>query len=315
MAITITRGINEVISDCHKFLGRSDNATGDSTRKLVKSLQELTILNYESIPSHLSLKIKDLLRLIWNHPILLEDCILVSGIIFAKLSFSKSLPPFNSYENICELAGLQELIHSEWVGMSLLRGLLLNIPATEKSLELLHSLASKTFLFIDEALKTNRAVLLSRHLENLLQIFTMEYTQNPSSYNISARGHQQLVLITQTLRLKVDLVDYKSRDLIKWHLSVILKDPEPKILSLIESKSTNPEDSQVKFTFPPESEAEAEIFIESLLTSLPEMNKVSIQIYDTLLSLSSATSKLSKRFISSLYTRIFDLSLPCLRYM
>lgn len=313
--MAITRGINEIISDCHTFLVKIDNPTGDSTRKLVKSLQELTILNYESIPSHFIVEIKDLLRLIWNHPILLEDCILVSGIIFAKFSISTSFPTFNSYENICELAGIQELIHSEWVGMSLLRGLLLKISEKEKSPELLQSLALKTFSFIDEALKTNRIVLLSRHLENLLQIFTIEYTQNPISYNLSARGQQQLVLITQTLRLKVDLVDYKSRDLIKWHLSVIFKDSEPieseSFVSVFESDTT----VYVEAVIPEESqtESEPEIFIESLLTSLPEMNKISIQIYDTLLSLSSATSKLSKRFITSLYTRIFDLSLPCLR--
>ena len=154
--------------------------------------------------------------------------------------------------------------------MSLIRGSLLT---SSLSSDLLGHLEQMTISAIEEGISNNRIVLISRHLENLLQIYTLD-----SEYMIELRGQRVISIVSRTLRLNSDLTDYKSRDLIKFHLNIL--------------KTQSSDIDRGSFTL-------------GLLDCLPDMNKVSVQIFDTLCTMESLSP--------SIQTRIFKSVLPCLR--
>ena len=242
---------------------------GDSNRKLVKLLQDLAGCTFDRKAE--PVEIENFLRTLWNHPFLLEDCILVSGIIFAKLN------PTLNYSDLFEKAQVGALQHSgDWVSVALIRGLLLNNSVSSGQLEELFGATTKA---VDVGLLGNRTVLVSRHFENMLHIFNAESSLN--SYNAAIRGSQILSLVSRTLRLKADLTDYKCRDLVKFHVNF-----------LNSQQNTQTAASLIEFT-------------NGLLECLPEMNKISIQIYCSLIP---SDSDLVQK-------RIFDLCVPCLKYL
>lgn len=253
------RGITEYLAECGaEFAISSEN--GDNKRKLVKLLQELS--SCEIDPDEDYSEIGKFLQCLWNHSVLLEDCILVSGLIFTKINSKLSFP------EIFEKANVPSLLHGDWVTLSLIRGALF-----APNPDVLEQAEGITISAIEHAIFNNRIVLIARHLENLLNIYTTD-----SSHDIVSRGQQILSIINRSLRLNSDLADYKSRDLIKFHLNV-----------LKEKASDNERDS----------------FANSLLDCLPEMNKVSVQILDALCILESLNF--------SIQTRIFKSVLPCLK--
>lgn len=256
------RGITDLLAECRaEFATSSDN--GDNKRKLVKLLQELSACEID--PDEDYPEICKLLQCLWNNSVLLEDCLLVSGSIFTKLNSKLSFP------EIFEKATVHSLLHGDWVTMSLIRGALF---ASNRSSDVLDQAEEMTVSAIEHAIINNRLVLISRHLENLLHIYTAD-----ASYDIESRGQQIISIINRSLRLNSDLADYKSRDLIKFHLSAL------------KGKQT--------------SDNERDRFGNNLLDCLPEMNKVSVQIIDALCNLESLNL--------SIQTRIFKVVLPCLR--
>lgn len=245
---------------------------GDSNRKLVKILQDLATRNFDQINA--KEEMESLLKSLWDNSVLLEDCILVSGIIFAKL-----YPQMNYFE-LCQRANVDSLQQRDWVSLALMRGIFLN-TAYVKTIKLsteFEELIDLTVSSIFTGIINNRIVFVSRHLENLLFIYTAELSMN--LYNPNTRGNQIISIINKTLLLKSDLTDYKSRDLIKWHLNVLT------------NLQQNFEEKIIKFS-------------EMLLDSLPEATKISISIYLTLGSFEFQSA--------SVKTRIFELCLPCLK--
>ena len=256
------RGITELLMECrNEFATSSEN--GDIKRKLVKLLQEMA--SFKLDPDQDYPEIEIFLQSLWNNPVLLEDCILVSGLIYTKLNSRLQ------FAEIREKVNEHILLHGDWVTMSLIRGSLL---ASSHSSDLLSQLEGITVSAIEEGISNNRIVLISKHLENLLHIYTID-----SPYPIKYRGQQVISIVSRTLRLNSDLIDYKSRDLIKLHLNILKAQA---------------------------SENERDEFALDLLDCLPEMNKVSVQIFDTLCTVDSLNS--SNR------ARIFKSILPCLRY-
>ena len=261
--MTADTRIIDLLNKCRLEFNRSTDI-GYDKKKFVQLLQELSLQKFDLLND--TFYIEKFITDIWDHPVLFEDCILVSGIIFAKLNIELE------FIKICEKASIEKFKNKDWIGMSLLRGIIQD-PRSKLSQEQLEHLAKSTMSSIDEA--GNRIVLICRHLENLLQIFTAE--QELGCYNVNSRGHTIVHIVNRTLRLDADLTNYKSRDLIKWHLSIL-------------SKQGNSEDCV--------------IFSSTVLDCLPEMNKISIQIYDALCSLECQDH--------SIHARIFKLTLPCL---
>lgn len=255
------RGITELLADCrNEFAVSCEN--GDSKRKLVKLLQELASVKID--PDHDYPEIESFLHSLWNNSVLLEDCILVSGLIYTKINSKLA------FTEICAKADVPKLLHADWVTMSLIRGSLLT---SSLSSDLLGHLEQMTISAIEEGISNNRIVLISRHLENLLQIYTLD-----SEYMIELRGQRVISIVSRTLRLNSDLTDYKSRDLIKFHLNIL--------------KTQSSDIDRGSFTL-------------GLLDCLPDMNKVSVQIFDTLCTMESLSP--------SIQARIFKSVLPCLR--
>lgn len=262
-------GLGNLLSDCKReFAVSCEN--GDNKRRLVKCLQDLASQHLEGIDDRR--EIEEFLHSLWNCPVLLEDCILVSGIIFAKLN-SQLI-----YSELFKKAQIHNLNNNDWIAVAFMRGILLDPSLASRNIspEQLEELASITLEAIDSAITLNRTVLVSRHLENILHIYTAESKIN--CYDPIVRGNQILSLVSRALRLNTDLTDYKSRDLVKWHLND---------LGLQQNL-----DLEIAFA-------------KNLLECLPEMNKISIQIFSSLSSLSSQDS-----FIKD---QIFRLSLPCLK--
>lgn len=259
-------GISDILNSCRlEFIKSIDN--DDNNRNLVKLLQKLSIQKFDNIDLHED--IEELLTRIWKHPVVLEDCILVSGIIFAKLY------PELEYSSLCEKALVENLDNSDWIKMSLIRGMIQDRDFRLFSGQL-EQLGRLTASSIDDGLSRSRIVLICRHLENLLHIFNIEY--DLGAYDINSRGDQIKNIIGRALRLNSDLMDHKSRDLIKFHLNVI---------SLVGSSD------------------DCSHFTSNILDCLPEMNKISIQIFDSL-----CTLKFQEQ---SIFLRIFKLTLPCLK--
>ena len=261
--------IVDLLVKCENELEKSFE-NGDNKRILVKSLQEIASRKYDDLaPAPSSQKLEKILQTLWNHSVVLEDCILVSGIIFAKLHQGLN------YVELCEKAHSKSLKNEEWVTVSLMRGILLDVTVL-KSQDQLNQLAEITLSAINAGLTSNRSVLISRQLEDLLSIFTFE--QNLNVYDIQGRGAQIISIVNRTLRLNADLTDYKSRDLIKWHLN---------ILSTL--------DNPLYYTN----------FAVTLLDCLPEVNKITVQICDSLCSFNFQNY--------SIPTRILAIITPCLK--
>ena len=255
------RGITELLVNCQaEFASSSEN--GDNKRKLVKLLQEMA--SCEIDPDQDYPEIEKFLKSLWNNSVLLEDCILVSGLIYTKINSKLFLP------EICSKVNVKSLLHNDWVVMSLIRGALL---ASSHSSDLLKQMEEMTIYAIETGISNNRIVLISRHMENLLHIYTVD-----TAYNIEFRGQQINSIINRTLRLNSDLTDYKSRDLVKFHLNILKERASGYQLN--------------KFAL-------------DLLDCLPEMNKTSVQIFDSLCTLDSLNP--------SIHAQIFKLILPCLR--
>ena len=265
--MTESRKVDDLISKCEDEL-KIAFENGDNKRILVKILQELASQKYDLVPS--AQRIEKILQNLWNHPVLLEDCILVSGIIYTKLHQGLS------FLELCKKSCANHVKNEEWVTMSVMRGISLNTHLP-KSKDQLDQLVEITFAAINEGFTSNRSVLISCHLENLLNIFTCEKESNV--YNIQVRGSQIISIINRTLRLNADLTDYKSRDLIKWHLNVL--------------NSHQLQEEYINFA-------------TSLLDCLPEVNKITVQICDALCSFNFQDNQL-------ITSRILNIVLPCLK--
>lgn len=258
--------IVDLLTKCENELERAFE-NGDNKRSLVKILQEIASRKYDLVP--VALKLEKILQALWNHPVILEDCILVSGIIFIKLNQGLN------YVELCEKVHSKSLRNEVWVTTSLMRGILLDATVL-KSQDQLNQLTEITLSGINAGLKSNRIVLIARQLEDLLDIFTFE--QNLNAYDIEGRGAQIISIVNRTLRLNADLTDYKSRDIIKWHLN---------ILSTL--------DNPVYYTN----------FAVILLDCLPEVNKITVQICDSLCSFNFQNC--------SIPARIMAIIIPCLK--
>lgn len=260
--MSLSSSIAKLLAECeNEFIISREN--GDNKRRLVKFLQDLASHPLDQIDN--INQIECFLQSLWNCPILSEDCILVSGIIFAKLN------PGIHYSDLCEKSQIVHHRNGDWVSAAIIRGILLS---SQNSCEQLNELVNVTLKAIDVAILNNRTVLISRLLENVLQVYTAELKMN--CYNSTHRGEQILSIVNRTLLLKSDLTDYKSRDLVKWHLNAL----------------QNNLNYQVEFA-------------KNLLEYLPEVNKISIQIYYSLCCLNFQDS-----FIQN---HIFELCLPCIK--
>jgi hypothetical protein len=259
-----------LLAKCDNELEKSFE-NGDNKRILVKTLQEIASEKYDLTRS--AHKLENIFHTLWDHSVLLEDCILVSGIIFTKMN--QNLNYLELSEKVKVHA--KSLKNEEWVYVSLIRGILLN-DSVLKSQAHLNQLVEITISAINSGLTSNRSVLISRQLENLLSIFAHENILNV--YDFQSRGAQIISIVNRTLRLNADLTDYKSRDLIKWHLSVLSS------LSL---------DNSIYYTD----------FAAILLHSLPEVNKVTVQICDSLSAFDF------KNY--SIPARILTIITPCLQ--
>jgi len=237
-------------------------------KKLVKSLQFLSSQKLDQIDDALKIDIVSFLQDLWHHPVLLEDCIIVSGLIFSKLNSAME------YSKLLSIANIDQCPQKEWISMALLRGIISSTAS--KRPEQLKFLTRISLLEIDSALLNNRSILISRHLENLLSLFEIE--RSLDCYDQLWAGKQIVLLVGRTVRLNADIVDYKSRDLVKWHLNYL-------------SVCVNYQDK--------------EKFVLSILDCLPESSKVSLQIYAALCAIDFEST--------SIYERIFKLSLPCLK--
>lgn len=256
--------IVDLLAKCENELEKSFE-NGDNKRIVVKSLQEIASQKYDLAPY--AYRLEKIFHILWDHSVLLEDCILVSGIIFTKMNQGIS------YLEICEKA--KSLKNEEWVYMSIMRGILLD-HAVPKSQDQLNQLAEITISAINLGFTSNRSVLISRQLENLLSIFTLE--QNLNVYDFQGRGNQIISIVTRALRLNADLTDYKSRDLIKWHLNILI--------SL---------DNSIHYTN----------FSVTLMDCLPEANKITVQICDSLCAFDFKNNLIPMR--------ILKLVSPCLQ--
>lgn len=248
-------------------------ANESNGKPLVKQMQALSSQNFDYIQDKEDFRrqVMIFLQNLWTHQILLEDCILVSGLIFSKLYQSSS----SDYNNLLEIARIEDSPHREWVSMSILRGIIFS-NSSGRSEDLKH-LVQVTLCEIDTCIIQNRSVLISRHLENLLSLFAAE--EKLLSYDHRWTGQQIVLLVSRTVRLKADLVDYKSRDLVKWHLSHLQAHG---------------------------SDKDKENFASAIMECLPEKNKVSLQIFSAICSVTLENS--------CIYESIFRLSLPCLAY-
>lgn len=257
------------------ILSRAELSNSNDWRPLLKILQKISICDLSSGSDTECLL--EFITTLWNHHTLLEDCILVSGIIFAKIH-SIGSKTVESFSKLCEIAEMSSQKYQEWIEIALIRGFLLSTSKEKRSEEFFETLYTASMEALEENIKVNKIVLISRHLENILQIFTAEFDQKV--YCSEVRGSQILSLVTRTLRLKSDLIEYKSRDLIKWHLTVLHSSATPDIF---------------------------QAYCDKLYTTLPEMSKVSLQIFDFLCSFDT--------ILPSYRLKIFSAAISGLKYM
>lgn len=262
-------GLHDLIMKCQSDYSDA-TFTGDNQRRLVKLLREISLATLDDSSIHDELN--KLFSLLWNDSVLLEDCILVSGFIFAKMHANQD------FSSLCALSDSRNLRNLDWVELALLSGVLLRDLSTTSSSNL-RNLARICEVKIFALLSTARSVLISRYIENLIQIFVIENTRT-GSYDFASCGSVIVLIVSQTLRLKVDIVDYKSRDLIKFHINALL------------SKQMIAEYLQ---------------FTSEIVDSIPDSSKVALQIFELI------CSNRQVPLGSNLVTKIFHSTLSCLK--
>lgn len=272
-----------------KLHGRVDS------RQVLRLLQKLS--SNPNPPESSSSVLTDVLSALWNHDLLLDDCILVSGILYVRSKLAASA----SIEEILKKESYDAYKHSDWVRLGIVRGLLVvgsgtvpsaptlssssssaTVTTTASSSSSLRSFLPQLLTITEsgmlEAIQTNRLILVARHLENLIQCLELEYTINeslPQTFNSSISG-----ILSKALLVKYDLVEYKCRDLIKLQYR-----------SLALSVG---------------SEA-AEEFLLGVLALLPEVGKVALQCFD------AALDDQETGISDSLARVIFEQSLPMIK--
>lgn len=225
-----------------------------NARTILNTLQKLSVLDLTGVKDHLV----SILHRLWNHDLLLDDCILVSGIIFVRLQGK------GDFKEILNYSAYSEFKHADWVFVGIIRGVILASKGTSEMLAL-------TEAEICAAIQKNRLILVARHLENFIQILEAKYAAGEAPAEVSSLI---LAILSKTLLLKSDLVEYKSRDLIKLQYQKLASD-------------------------------EGEHFLLNVLECMPETSKVAVQCFDAALDSEHVSEQLS--------TLIFNRSLPLIK--
>ncbi len=239
-----------------KLNGRVD------ARKVLGLLQKLSSVD----TSFNSADLQVVLAKLWNHDLLLDDCILVSGILFVRSRLAQQQEPIQEILN----HSVEQYKQADWIRLGILRGLL--VVCKSSLLTFLPDLLQMTETEIQSAIQANRLILVARHLENLLQILELNYNNG-----ILPAAFSQAICLTlsKTLLLKSDLVEYKSRDVIKFQYQKL-------------------------------DSSDAERFLFDTLELLPEIGKVALHCFDSALQEERGISK-------ALASVIFEHSLPLIK--
>lgn len=247
-------GVEALLEQVNHQLADTVNA-----RNLLALLQKLSAAPLQDLLNHQE-KLMQILSILWNHDQLFDDCILVSGILHVRLA-----GPSADLDALLRAESYSEHKHADWVFLGVICGILIAQFPSE-------SLAQIPLLAANEitlAIQKNRLILVARHLENIIQYYQSAYK---SGLNPSDQTTLIISILAKTLLLKSDLVEYKSRDLIKLHYQAL-------------------------------SGAEAESFISKVIQCMPDIGKVAVQCYDTVLD----SDSVSAPFIHLIFTHCVPL--------